>query len=56
MTWRAGWPYTGGAICEIIRADGEMARLNDLMVFAEKYDLKVVTIADLINYRRHREL
>ncbi|MDI9529716.1 MAG: bifunctional 3,4-dihydroxy-2-butanone-4-phosphate synthase/GTP cyclohydrolase II [Candidatus Cloacimonadota bacterium] len=45
-----------GAICEIIRADGEMARLNDLMVFAEKYDLKVVTIADLINYRRHREL
>ena len=45
-----------GAICEIIRADGEMARLNDLMVFAEKYDLKVVTIADLINYIRHREL
>lgn len=44
-----------GAICEIIRDDGEMARLNDLIVFAEKYDLKVVTIADLINYRRHRE-
>lgn len=44
-----------GAICEIIREDGEMARLDDLVPFAERYDLKIITIADLIRYRRHRE-
>jgi 3,4-dihydroxy 2-butanone 4-phosphate synthase / GTP cyclohydrolase II len=44
-----------GAICEIIRDDGDMARLNDLIPFARKYELQIVTIADLIRYRRHRE-
>ena len=44
-----------GAICEIIREDGEMARLDDLIPFATKFGLRIVTIADLINYRRHKE-
>ena len=44
-----------GAICEIIREDGEMARLDDLIPFAAKHGLKILTIAALINYRRHRE-
>ncbi len=44
-----------GAICEIIREDGEMARLDDLIPFAAKHGLKIITIADLIRYRRHRE-
>lgn len=44
-----------GAICEIIRADGEMARLDDLISFASQHDLKIITIAELIRYRRQRE-
>lgn len=44
-----------GAICEIIREDGEMARLEDLIPFARKHGLKLITIADLIAYRRHQE-
>ncbi|MCB5223900.1 MAG: bifunctional 3,4-dihydroxy-2-butanone-4-phosphate synthase/GTP cyclohydrolase II [Candidatus Cloacimonadaceae bacterium] len=44
-----------GAICEIIREDGQMARLDDLIPFAEKHQLKIITIEDLIYYRRHRE-
>ena len=38
-------------ICEIIKDDGEMARLPDLHEFAKRHDLKVGTIADLIRYR-----
>jgi 3,4-dihydroxy 2-butanone 4-phosphate synthase/GTP cyclohydrolase II len=38
-------------ICEIIKDDGTMARLPDLMVFAEEHGLKIGTIADLIHYR-----
>ncbi len=44
-----------GAICEIIREDGEMARLDDLIPFAQKHKLQIITIADLIRYRRHQE-
>lgn len=44
-----------GAICEIIRDDGEMARLDDLIGFARKHNLKIVTIEDLIHYRRKKE-
>ena len=44
-----------GVICEIIKDDGDMARLPELEKFAEKYDLKIVTIADLIKYRKNRE-
>ena len=46
-----------GVICEIMNDDGTMARLPDLMGFAEKHGLKIGTIADLIAYRhRHDNL
>jgi 3,4-dihydroxy 2-butanone 4-phosphate synthase/GTP cyclohydrolase II len=41
-----------GVICEIVNDDGSMARLPDLMTFAEKHGLKIGTIRDLIEYRR----
>ncbi len=44
-----------GAICEIMKSDGTMARLPDLMVFARKYKLKIATISALIAYRLRRE-
>ncbi len=44
-----------GVICEIIRDDGEMARLPDLLTFAQKHHLKIISIADLIHYRNLRE-
>ena len=44
-----------GVICEIMNDDGTMARLPDLLSFAQKHDLKVATIADLISYRRRTE-
>ena len=42
-------------ICEILKDDGDMARLPDLMVFAQQHRLKIGTIADLIEYRSHHE-
>ena len=42
-------------ICEILKDDGEMARLPDLLVFAEQHGLKIGTIADLIHHRSHTE-
>ena len=42
---------SAGVICEIMKDDGTMARQPDLMKFARKHNLKVVTIADLIQYR-----
>lgn len=44
-----------GAICEIIREDGEMARLDDLIPFAREYNLKIITIESLIHWRRKKE-
>ena len=44
-----------GVICEIMNEDGTMARMPDLQVFAGKHSLKIVTIADLIKYRLHKE-
>jgi 3,4-dihydroxy 2-butanone 4-phosphate synthase/GTP cyclohydrolase II len=44
-----------GVICEIMNDDGTMARLPDLLKFAEVHDLKVASIADLIAYRRRTE-
>jgi 3,4-dihydroxy 2-butanone 4-phosphate synthase/GTP cyclohydrolase II len=38
-------------ICEIMKDDGEMARMPDLVEFAEKHDLKIATIRDLIRHR-----
>lgn len=42
-------------ICEILKRDGSMARLPDLIKFAKKHRLKICTIADLIHFRRTRE-
>ncbi|MBC7741512.1 MAG: 3,4-dihydroxy-2-butanone-4-phosphate synthase [Bdellovibrionaceae bacterium] len=42
-------------ICEVINDDGTMARLPDLKVFAQKFNLKIGSIADLIAYRRKSE-
>jgi 3,4-dihydroxy 2-butanone 4-phosphate synthase/GTP cyclohydrolase II len=44
-----------GVICEIMRDDGSMARLPDLVAFAQLHGLKIGTIADLIAYRRRTE-
>jgi 3,4-dihydroxy 2-butanone 4-phosphate synthase/GTP cyclohydrolase II len=41
-----------GVICEIMNDDGTMARRNDLIAFAQRHNLKMGTIADLIAYRR----
>ncbi|MDP2911203.1 MAG: 3,4-dihydroxy-2-butanone-4-phosphate synthase, partial [Candidatus Omnitrophota bacterium] len=47
--------YSAGVICEIINDNGTMARQRDLWRFAKKHNLKICTIADLINYRRRSE-
>ncbi len=44
-----------GVICEIMKDDGTMARMPDLEVFAQEHGLKIVTIADLIEYRLRTE-
>ena len=44
-----------GVICEIMKDDGEMARLPDLIEFARERDLKIASIADLIAWRRRNE-
>ncbi len=49
--------YPAGVICEIMNEDGTMARLPELEAMASKFDLKIITIADLIAYRlRHEKL
>jgi 3,4-dihydroxy 2-butanone 4-phosphate synthase / GTP cyclohydrolase II len=47
--------YPAGALIEIMNEDGTMARLPDLMEIAEKFDMKVITIKDLIAYRLKTE-
>jgi 3,4-dihydroxy 2-butanone 4-phosphate synthase / GTP cyclohydrolase II len=47
--------YPGGVICEIMNEDGTMARMPQLKRFAAKHRLKMITIADLIEYRRQNE-
>jgi 3,4-dihydroxy 2-butanone 4-phosphate synthase / GTP cyclohydrolase II len=44
-----------GVICEIMNDDGTMARMPDLVVFAQHHGLKIATIADLIAYRRRND-
>jgi len=44
-----------GVICEILKDDGEMARLGDLIPFAQQHQLKIGTIRDLIAYRRRND-
>ncbi len=47
--------YPAGVICEIMNDDGTMARVPQLMQYVCKFDLKIVTIAALIDYRRKME-
>ena len=51
----AGQKAPSGVICEIMKDDGEMARLPDLIGFAAEHGLKIGSIADLIAYRRSSE-
>jgi len=44
-----------GVICEIMNEDGTMARVPDLVPYCERHDLKMITVADLIAYRRQHE-
>ncbi len=45
-----------GVICEIMNEDGTMSRLEALFKFAEKHNLKICSVADLIEYRRRSEI
>jgi 3,4-dihydroxy 2-butanone 4-phosphate synthase/GTP cyclohydrolase II len=45
-----------GVICEVMNDDGEMARVDDLEVYCKRHGLKMVTIKDLIAYRRRNDL
>lgn len=47
--------YPAAVICEIMNDDGTMARVPQLMEFADKHGIKIITIADLIEYRRRAE-
>ena len=47
---------TAGVICEIMKDDGTMARMPDLEVFAKEHDLKIATIADLVEYRLREDV
>jgi len=47
--------YPAGVICEVMNEDGTMARLPDLEIFAAEHDMKIVAIADLIQYRLRTE-
>ncbi len=44
-----------GVICEVMKDDGTMARVPDLIEFCAHHDMKLVTVADLIEYRRRHE-
>ncbi|NOX19806.1 MAG: bifunctional 3,4-dihydroxy-2-butanone-4-phosphate synthase/GTP cyclohydrolase II [Nitrospirae bacterium] len=47
--------YPAGVICEIMNDDGTMARVPQLMEFAKKHKLKIITVKDLIEYRMRKE-
>ncbi|MDP9185143.1 MAG: 3,4-dihydroxy-2-butanone-4-phosphate synthase, partial [Actinomycetota bacterium] len=48
--------FPAGVICEVMNDDGTMARLPRLMEVADEFDLTLISIADLIEYRRRREV
>ncbi|MFD1039991.1 bifunctional 3,4-dihydroxy-2-butanone-4-phosphate synthase/GTP cyclohydrolase II [Virgibacillus byunsanensis] len=48
--------FPSGVICEIIKKDGTMARVPDLKEMAEEFDLKLITIEELIRYRKKHEV
>lgn len=45
-----------GVLCEVINEDGSMARKADLEAFAKKFDLKIITVKDLISYRFQKDI
>jgi 3,4-dihydroxy 2-butanone 4-phosphate synthase/GTP cyclohydrolase II len=47
--------YPAAVLCEVVNPDGSMARLPQLDAFAAEHGLKLISIADLIRHRRHRE-
>jgi 3,4-dihydroxy 2-butanone 4-phosphate synthase / GTP cyclohydrolase II len=47
--------YPASVICEVVKEDGTMARLPDLVEFAKKHQLKLISIQDLIHYRNEKE-
>ena len=47
---------TAGVICEVMKDDGTMARMPDLEKFAEEFDLKIATVADLVAYRLRKDV
>ncbi len=47
--------YPAGVICEIMNPDGSMARVPELSRFAQRHQIKIITIKDLIDYRMKRE-
>ena len=47
--------YPAGVVCEIMNSDGTMARMTELEEFSRKHDLKIITIAQIIAYRRRHE-
>ncbi|MDM7922401.1 MAG: 3,4-dihydroxy-2-butanone-4-phosphate synthase, partial [Pyrinomonadaceae bacterium] len=48
--------YPAAVICEIMNDDGTMARMPELEVFAEKHEMKIISVADLVRYRVEKEL
>ncbi|MDQ3209902.1 MAG: bifunctional 3,4-dihydroxy-2-butanone-4-phosphate synthase/GTP cyclohydrolase II [Actinomycetota bacterium] len=48
--------YPAGVLCETVNDDGTMARLPDLVRFAQTHGLKIISIADMIDHRRKREV
>ena len=44
-----------GVVCEVMKDDGTMARVPDLIPYCERHELKMITVADLIEYRRRTE-
>jgi len=47
--------YPAGVICEILKKDGTMARRDDLFEFAAEHDMRIITVEELIRYRRNSE-
>ncbi|HAG11264.1 MAG TPA: bifunctional 3,4-dihydroxy-2-butanone-4-phosphate synthase/GTP cyclohydrolase II [Desulfotomaculum sp.] len=47
--------FPAGVICEVMREDGKMARVDDLIKFCSLHGLMIITVADLIQYRRRTE-
>ncbi|MCR8634409.1 MULTISPECIES: bifunctional 3,4-dihydroxy-2-butanone-4-phosphate synthase/GTP cyclohydrolase II [Paenibacillus] len=47
--------YPAAVICEVIKEDGEMARVPELLEFSRKHEMKIITIRDLIQYRNLKE-